>query len=598
MTRIDFEPIGQRLPCETGVTILDASRAQGILLNATCGGDGLCGRCGVQVMQGKVSPPTRVELEEFDPEHIQQGWRLACQARVLGDMRVHSPPESLATLQRMQVEGVGQPVEPAPAVRMVEAVVEPASIHDLRSDAARLRDALGMPGLEFPLPVLQSLPDALRSNHYQLSVVVRGSSVIACHPAGKTPLGLAVDLGTTKLAAYLLDLSSGATLQSGGAMNPQIAFGEDVMSRLNHAMTEPQGGKKLQEVVVEAINGLAADLCAREGRSAVEIADAAVVGNTAMHHLFLGLPVRQLGLAPYVPAESAALDIPAVQVGLQICPGAFIHLLPNIAGFVGADHVSMLLGSGMLDRQGVVLGLDIGTNTEISLLTNGHHYSCSTASGPAFEGAHIRHGMRAADGAIERVLIRDGKARLQVIGGQPALGLCGSGILDLVAQLRREKIIDPRGSFPTGKEDSHVRKGEDGREFVLLTSTENNGREITFSRKDINEIQLAKGAMRAGQEILLKKAGLRAGDVETVIIAGAFGTYLDVQSGIDIGMFPPIPRERFIQVGNAAGTGARMALLSTRVRQQAVDVARNVQYVELTAEKDFSSIFARSLLLE
>jgi uncharacterized 2Fe-2S/4Fe-4S cluster protein (DUF4445 family) len=342
---------------------------------------------------------------------------------------------------------------------------------------------------------------------------------------------------------------------------------------------------------------MASDLCSKINRSASDITDAVVVGNTAMHHLFLGLPVRQLGLAPYVPSESAALDIPADEIGCDFAPGANVHLLPNIAGFVGADHVAMILGSGMLDQEGIVLGMDIGTNTEISLIANGKHYACSTASGPAFEGAHIRHGMRAAPGAIEKVVIRDGQILLQTIENQPAVGLCGSGILDLVAQMHKAGVINSRGALDDSGDNPRVRSGSSGTEFVVVFAEENHGSEITFSRSDVNEIQLAKGAMRTGVNILLQKAGVTEQEIDAVFIAGAFGTYLDVQSGIDIGMFPRLEKERFVQVGNAAGTGARLTLLSTGKRKQAVSVAQQVSYVELTTEKNFPTLFAKSLML-
>lgn len=592
---VDFEPLGRRIPCEAGGTLLDAAQRAGIGLNATCGGEGSCGRCIVRVMTGKASAPNLVEEAELGVERTRLGWRLACQTEVQGDLSVHIPAESLVTAQRIQVEGQDLAVELRPAVRSVEVKLDPPGLNDLRSDADRLRDALGLPELSFPASVLRLLPGTLRSNDFRCTVFLRGDQAVGLGPLGSVPLGLAVDLGTTKLAGYLLDLSDGRLLASAGLMNPQIAFGEDVMARLAHAMNKPDGADQLREAVCEAVNDLARLLCEQAGRLTEHVADAVLVGNTAMHHLFLGLEVRQLGLAPYVPAEAAALDLPAREAGVRLAPGAWLHLLPNVAGFVGGDHVSMLLGSGMPEREGVVLGLDIGTNTEISLLAGGRHYACSTASGPAFEGAHIRHGMRAAPGAIEKVLIRDGRLSLQTIEDGPPVGLCGSGILDLVAQLRKSGLITSRGGFDKERSDPRLRQGEVGLEYVL---SEVGGTEVTFNRRDVNEIQLAKSAMRTGMNILLRRAGLREQDIDTVILAGAFGTYLDVQSGIDIGMFPNLPRERYLQVGNAAGAGARMALLNMLKREQAADIARRVTYVELTAEKDFSTIFARSLLLD
>lgn len=595
---VDFEPVGRRVPCNSDDTILDAAQHAGIVLNATCGGEGICGRCVVRVMAGQVSAPNDAEECELGRDRTGDGWRLACQTAVQGDVRVHIPPESLVTAQRIQTEGQNLPVELAPAVRAVDVSLPLPDLDDLRSDAARLRDTLGMPELTFPTPVLRTLSDDLRAHQFHTNVFLRGSTAAGVQPAGTRMLGLAVDLGTTKLAAYLVDLASGETLASAGAMNPQIAFGEDVMTRINHAISVPEGAEQLHLTVVDALNRLVRDLCAQTGHPAHSIADGVIVGNTAMHHLFLGLPVRQLGLAPYVAAESIALDVSAREVGLDLAPGANIYLLPNIAGFVGADHVAMLMGSGMLEREGIVLGMDIGTNTEISLIANGRHFACSTASGPAFEGAHIRHGMRAAPGAIEKVLIHDGQVKLQTIDAQPPVGLCGSGILDLVAQMLKAGIINPRGSFDVSHPNPRVRRGEHGPEFVLIPGADNNGAEITFNRSDVNEIQLAKGAMRAGVDILLHRAEVEEKDISAVIIAGAFGTYLDVQSGIGIGMFPRLAKDRFVQVGNAAGAGARMALLSMEKRREASQIARGATYVELTVEPSFSSVFTRCLLFD
>jgi uncharacterized 2Fe-2S/4Fe-4S cluster protein (DUF4445 family) len=317
-----------------------------------------------------------------------------------------------------------------------------------------------------------------------------------------------------------------------------------------------------------------------------------------MHHLFFGLPVRQLGLAPYVAAEDRSLYVDAADLRLGFAPGAKVYSMPNIAGFVGADHVAMLLGSGMLEMGGNVLGMDIGTNTEISLAASGRHYACSTASGPAFEGAHIEHGMRASPGAIEKVLIKDGEVMVQTIDDQPPVGLCGSGILDVVAQLRKNQFITSRGSFNKELNSDRVVPGDHGQEFVLVSEKERGEGEITFNRSDINQIQLAKGAMRTGVDILLDKAGINARDLDAVIIAGAFGTYLDIESGIEIGMFPDIPRDRYQQVGNAAGAGARMGLLSLEKRAQAERIARGVYYVELTTEPSFSGSFTENLFLE
>jgi uncharacterized 2Fe-2S/4Fe-4S cluster protein (DUF4445 family) len=316
-----------------------------------------------------------------------------------------------------------------------------------------------------------------------------------------------------------------------------------------------------------------------------------------MHHLFLRLPVRQLGLAPYLATVSDALDVKARDLGLELAPGAYVHLLPNIAGFVGADHVAMLLSTGIYKDEGIVAGLDIGTNTEVALRANGRLFTCSTASGPAFEGAHIRDGMRASDGAVERVLLENDQVKYQTIGNVPAIGLCGSGILDVVAQLLKAGIVDRRGFMHLAH--PRVREVDGKREFVVVEEAySGSGRDIVITRGDIGEIQLAKGAMRAGLSILLQKAGVPESALDRVVIAGAFGSYIDVDSAVTIGMFPRLPLDRFVQVGNAAGMGARMALVSRDQRRLAAHIAAQADYIELTSTPEFTDEFARAMYLD
>jgi len=321
-----------------------------------------------------------------------------------------------------------------------------------------------------------------------------------------------------------------------------------------------------------------------------------VVGNTVMHHLFAGLTVAQLGIAPFVPVVSEQMEIPAAQVGLSLSPGATVYLPPNLAGYVGADHVAMLLGIGIERSPRTVLAIDIGTNTEISLAYQGRILSCSCASGPAFEGAHIRHGMRAAQGAIERVRIIDGKVCTHTIGEVPPVGICGSGILDAVSEMLAAKLLDKRGNFR--KDSPFAPESTNQVGFVLAPAAmTGHGSDIVVTRQDVNEIQLAKAAIRVGIEVLLNEAGLDHRRIDEIVIAGAFGSYLDVRSAIGVGMVPPLPPERFRQVGNAAGTGARQMLLSSERRRMAEEIARSVKYVELTSHPAFSEWFTRELRL-
>jgi uncharacterized 2Fe-2S/4Fe-4S cluster protein (DUF4445 family) len=597
--QVDFEPIGRRYACPKGTTLLDAARQAGVGIVSICGGRGTCGHCRVRVLDGLAPPPTAAESKVFSAEELAAGYRLACQVEVSSDLRVHVPPSSLTTPQRIQVEGQELTVPLQPAVRSYKVGLPPRAPHDLRPELTRLREALateyGLEGLRIDGRLLPCIPLRLQGWDGVAKAVVRDGELMDLLPEGQAPLGLAVDLGTTKVAAHLVDLMTGETLQARGVMNPQIAYGEDVIARIAHAMEGEEQAEELRQAAVGAVNDLAGELCDLVGRSREGIAEAVVVGNTAMHHLFLGLPVRQLGLAPYLAAVIDPLDLKARDVGLEISPGGYVHLLPNIAGFVGADHVAMLLSTGIYRAEGTVVGLDIGTNTEVVLRAGERLMACSTASGPAFEGAHIRDGMRAAPGAIEWLRITDTNVEYQTIDDAPPVGLCGSGILDAVAQLLEAGVLDERGSM---REHPRVRQGKSGPEFVLVAQGEGgDGREVVITRADVGEIQLAKGAMRAGINVLLEEAGLSAEDVDQIVVAGAFGTYVDVGSAVRVGMVPPLPLSRFAQVGNAAAMGAKLALVSTEQRALAEEIARQVEYVELTTDPRFVGQFTQAMFL-
>jgi uncharacterized 2Fe-2S/4Fe-4S cluster protein (DUF4445 family) len=597
--QIDFEPLGRRLQVGRGISILTAAQQAGVGLVSICGGKGTCGRCKVQVLEGQLSPLSETERKKLTPGEIASGYRLACQAEVLSDLKIHIPPQSLTAAQRTQVEGQELTVPIVPVVMGHDVQLPPPTREDIRSDLDRMRhhlaETLGLSDLTVDFALLRQLPTRLREEGWAGTVGLRGQEMISLSPLGRKLLGLAVDMGTTKLAGYLLELETGRTLAAAGAMNPQIAYGEDVMARIAYAMGGEEQAVTLREAVVGAVNDLARNLCGQSGHLLDEIVEAVVVGNTAMHHLFLGLPVRQLGLAPYLSAVSEALDLKAREVGLEIAPGGYVHLLPNIAGFVGADHVAMILSTVIGEAEGTVLGLDIGTNTEVVLRAHGRLISCSTASGPAFEGAHIKDGMRAAEGAIERLRIVASGVEYQTIGDAPPVGLCGSGVLDAVAQLRQLGVLDERGNMG---DHPRVRRTDHGPEFVLVAGEgDGSGRDVVITRGDVGEIQLAKGAIRAGVNILLDEAGLSAQDIDQVVIAGAFGTYIDVSSAIVIGMFPPLPLERFNQVGNAAGMGAKLALVSREQRARAAEIACQVEYIELTNDKRFVAEFARAMYL-
>jgi uncharacterized 2Fe-2S/4Fe-4S cluster protein (DUF4445 family) len=600
MFEVDLEPIGRRVNMPLMATLLQAAQIAGVELSAVCGGMGTCGTCKVRLVKGDLTPPTVDEFTELTENEIKNGTRLACQAKILGPVLIDIPPESLTTSQRLQVEGQEVKIKIDPVVISLPIKLAPPGLNDLRSDLTRLKDAV----LErynkkcsVAHPVLTAISEVLRRNEWEVTLAVRGDTIVSILPKDVELLGLAVDVGTTKLAAYLVNLTTGETLAKAGAMNPQIAFGEDVISRISYASENSDGRKILQKRLVDTLNDLLQQLLVEIGATNEHVVEAVIVGNTAMHHILAGLSVSQLGAAPYVAAVSDAMDLPAREIGLRIADGGYIYLPPNIAGYVGADHVSMLIGAeAAQQKQDVhtIVSLDIGTNTEISLYHWGRHLSCSCASGPAFEGAHIRDGMRAAPGAIERIRMVDGKVQVQTIGGLPAVGICGSGILDAVAGLRLIHVIDERGVFIGNH--AQINRGNGKPEFILVDETHSGtGHKIVVTRQDVNEIQLAKGAIRAGLEVLLNEIGISDSDIDEFIVAGAFGTYLDLESAINIGMFPDIPRERYHQVGNAAGLGAKGMLISTRLREKAGEIINDVEYVELTTHPGFSDAYMTAL---
>ena len=599
--QVDLQPIGRRTEITADQTLLEAAQNSGVELVAICGGSGSCGTCRVRLVNGQLSALTPIEAHELEAEEIAIGYRLACQALPLSDVQIEIPPQSLTAPQRTQLEGLELDIAIKPNVFPIDLELEAPDQADLRADTTRLNDAvmaLGHEPVQIDLPVLADISDRLRSQNWAARLAVRhhadqSEAVTILLPQTRL-VGLAIDIGTTKVAAYLVDLSSGQTLAQAGAMNPQIAYGEDVVSRIAYANVHRDGREVLQHKIVDTLNQLTAELCSQARVSREQIVDAVVVGNTAMHHLFAGLPVTQLGTAPYVPSISSALEVRAREVGLDLAAGAAVYLPPNIAGFVGADHVSMVLAAGIDRSEQTTIGIDIGTNTEITLAHQGHLLSCSCASGPAFEGAHIRDGMRAAPGAIERVQIDGSTIRYHTIGDQLPVGLCGSGILDAIAQMKRAGVIDRRGVL---RQDHPLAHNGDNRNAMILVpaNATGHGQDIRITRHDVTEIQLAKAAIRAGIDILLAQANVSYDAIDTFIIAGAFGTYLDLASAIRIGMFPELPLPRFKQIGNAAGMGAKQMLVSMERRHAATELARRVDYIELTTYPGFTDRFAAAM---
>jgi uncharacterized 2Fe-2S/4Fe-4S cluster protein (DUF4445 family) len=598
--QVDFEPVGKRVEVAPNTTLLEAARRAGLTLSSECGGMGTCGRCLVVIREGSVSPPTAAEEQFLTEAELRRGQRLACNTYVWGDVRVHVPPSSLPMEQRLQLEGNLGELTLDPLIRAHDLEASPPSLHDPRSDLERLAAAVpSTPGQTVVAEpaVVRQIVSLARAQDWRLTALLRDGEIVGVVPAGSPPVGLAVDLGTTKIAAMLVDLVSGDELAVAGMLNPQIGYGEDVISRLAQGSRDPDSRRALASVAREAIGTLLGQVIEQAGVSRTQVADVCVVGNTAMTHLLLELPVRQLALSPYVAATNAAIDVKTRELGLDTAPGAYVHVLPCIGGFVGADHVAMILASRLDQTEQVALGIDIGTNTEIVLAKDAGELltSVSCASGPAFEGAHIGDGMRAAAGAIEAIEFSAGGLEWRTVDHAPAIGLCGSGIIDGVAELRRWHLINERGRFD--RSHSRVREGRHGPEFLLVPSDQSgNGSDVVITQKDVNEVQLAKGAIRAGLEVLLDATGTAPEEVEEVIIAGAFGSFLNVQSALDMGLLPCLPNAHYRQVGNAALVGARWALSSRQARKRAQEIASRTDYLELTTHPRFDRRFALGML--
>jgi len=596
---VRFEPVGKRGICPEEESLLQCARRIGIQLESVCGGMGLCGSCRVRLIGGRASEPTQSEKRHFSSSEIESGWRLACQVRPLGPVKVFVPLESMSHSSRLQIDGREAVVSIDPRVQMRELVLSTPTLSNSKADADRLSLGLKEIGIvcnRFDINVLKDLSSKLRQWSWMVKAAVRDNELIGIIPKDIPGLGLAVDLGTTKIALYLVDLETGKTLAATGVSNPQIVYGEDIITRIHRAVRASEDAGDLQRLVVQAINNQVEKLCNKVGVGKDAIFDIVLVGNTAMHHLLLGLPLEQLAVSPFVPVICEPLDVKARDLGLEFSKGAYVHLLPNIAGFVGADHVAVLLATGAWKETGPVLVLDIGTNTEISLVKEGQIFTVSTPSGPAFEGGHIKHGMRAVSGAIEKVKVTQEGVWYKTIDDTPPLGICGSGIIDTIAELFRLGVLDERGRLQDGHH--RVRNHGETKEFVLVTEEEREGHSaITITQNDVRELQLAKASIRAGIQGLLEEAEVRDQELEKVFVAGAFGSYIDIVSAVTIGMLVPLPLDRFVQVGNAAGIGAKLVLLSRQKQKEAEFIAKTAKYIELANSRKFQQFLVEGSFL-
>ncbi|MGB9793062.1 MAG: ASKHA domain-containing protein [Thermacetogeniaceae bacterium] len=607
--RVVFQPGNRETYIPGGVTLKEAMDMAGIPFDFPCGGRGKCGKCRVKIAEG-AAPPATAEKEHLDAWEIEEGVRLACLAVVERDLVVELPYEKTPE-HKILMESVERSVKLDPHLLKAYVEVEPPSLEDQRSDWRRLRDALAEKDERYrdsgvSLGVLRDLPQALRAAKYKVTAVAGDGQIIGVEAGDTTDkmLGIAFDIGTTTIVGYLLDLRTGEELSVVSALNPQTRFGADVISRITFATQEDGGLTKLQSAVVEMLNSLVGEAAEKAGVRREDVYAMTVVGNTCMHHLFLGINPKHLALSPYVPVVSEPLALAADELQIRINPAGRIFVLPNIAGFVGADTVAVLLATELDWSDGIKLAIDIGTNGEIVLGSRERLVACSAAAGPAFEGAQISSGMRGAQGAIDHVRFGD-DVEYTVIGGGKPKGICGSGLLDAVAGLIKLGIIDRRGRISEPEQlagtsaerfKGRLIKYEGMSAFLLADESETeHGRAIMITQRDVRELQLAKGAIATGIQVLMEKLGIGVTDIKEVLLAGAFGNYMDPHSACAIGLIPPELEERVKPIGNAAGTGAKLALLSRGEFQRAAAIARFVEYVELGSYPSFPTIFANSM---
>ena len=624
--RVVFTPSGKRGEFDDGASVLEAARILGVDLNSVCGGRGICGRCQVDVAEGDfakhaihssvdhVTPSGAVEARFASKRGpLPPGRRLGCQARICGDLVIDVPPESQVHRQVIRKRAETHPIEIDPVVRLYYVEVREPDMHEPASDLRRLEEALheqwGIGETHADLATLVGLQKALRAGQWKVTVALRkGRDIVAIMPGfAERAFGVAIDVGSTTIAAHLTDLMSGEVVASVGAMNPQIRFGEDLMSRVSYVMMNPGGDKELTRVVREAMDALIGDAAREAGVARGEILEVTLVGNPIMHHLVLGLDPTELGGAPFALAIDAAYEAPAHDLGLDIAPGAFVYALPCIAGHVGADTAGVVLAEGAHLRDELTLLVDVGTNAEIVFGNRERLFACSSPTGPAFEGAQISCGQRAAPGAIERVRIDRVtlEPKFKVIGcdlwsDEPGFaeatstiavtGVCGSGIIEVIAEMFLAGVVSEDGVIDGKLAGRTSRIEAVGRTFAYVLHE--GAPRLLIYQTDVRAIQLAKAALYAGAKLLMERAGAAP---ERVTLAGAFGSHIDPLYAMTLGLIPDCDLSKVASAGNAAGTGARIALLNLAARAEIESVVRRIDKIETAIEPDFQRHFVAAM---
>ena len=630
-----FTPSGKRGNFPVGTPVLTAARQLGVDLDSVCGGRGICSKCqitpsygefskhGVTVADSALSEWNSVEQRYDDKRGLKKGRRLGCQATIQSDVVIDVPAESQVHKQVVRKRAEARDIIMNPSTKLYYVEVAEPDMHDPSGDLERLTAALSkdweLPHLEADLGVLKTLQSALRKGDWKVTVAVHlGDAVFSPRIIHVWPgfyegtiYGLAVDLGSTTIAAHLCDLQTGEVVASSGIMNPQIRFGEDLMSRVSYGMMNPTGSDEMTLAVREGMNALFVQIASEAEIDRNLIVDAVFVCNPVMHHLFLGIDAYELGQAPFALATSEAISLRASELDLNLHPASRVYLLPCIAGHVGADAAAVALSEAPDKSEDLVLIVDVGTNAEIILGNKEKVLACSSPTGPAFEGAQITSGQRAAPGAIEHVAIdpETKLPRFQVIGSElwsnedgfdaaiaqtGITGICGSGIIEVIAEMRMAGIVDGPGLIGSAEQTGSPNCFQDGRtnSYLLYDGTENGGPKITVTNTDIRQIQMAKAALYSGARLLMDKFGVDT--VDRVVLAGAFGAHISPKHAMVLGMIPDAPLDKVTSAGNAAGTGARIALLNTDARKEIEQTVHNIHKIETAIEPRFQEHFVNA----
>jgi uncharacterized 2Fe-2S/4Fe-4S cluster protein (DUF4445 family) len=601
---LQFDPAGTRVRVPPGVTLFDAASWHGIAIDSTCGGHGTCKKCKVKVESGTV-PVTPLDARAFAPDELRDGWRLACRVVTAEDLRVTVPP--LVTRPKAATVGVGRQVILRPAAQKRYLELSEPDLSDQRTDLERVLGAVDDLELRADLHALRRIGRVLRAADWKVTAVIVDDVLVDVQPGDTTDrvCGIAFDLGTTTVVATLLDLTTGTPLAVASMLSKQQPHGADVITRISAVMLDPVKLGQLTGLAHDTMQQLTSEVCGQAGVDPADVLEIAVAGNATMTHLALGIDPEPLGVAPFIMSTRRWPEVLAADLGVAVHPRARAVVFPSFGAYVGGDITAGLLAAGMDRDRRTRLFIDIGTNCEIVLGNRDWLVGTAAPAGPAFEGAAIRCGMRASDGAIEVVTMTPDDASLTVIGDAPPAGLCGSGLVDAVAELVRIGLIDPSGRFVAEADAAAVAPGLAGRlttlgqerVFVLHWQGEPGdvARSVYLSQRDVRELQFAKAAIATGWAILLEEADLAPGDVQQVLLAGSFGSYLSPASAIRLGLVPRLPALRVVSAGNVAGEGAKMALLSMRERAGALALLEEVRYVELSDRADFNDRFVGQL---